>query len=196
MAAIKKRKYGDTALPFLTKTKNISKTKLARHWSDAYKQDVKRHKKFWEEDDPCKTTQRNYDEFDEWMYELLVYRHNQGRSPLWDFGSSEDRMYYRSYAIAKGIHKNIKLNINDKMDDPFMTGVVCDWFVLGVIDTNTFLSCINGQPAFDTGDVIDWNPRTKRWSRNKTLSKWTKVSKAVYPIEYQAWVKNKTRKKK
>ena len=175
---ISKDEYHDTALPFLTKTKNISKTKLARHWSDAYKQDIKAHKEVWKEDDPCKTTQRNYDEFGEWMYELLVSRHNQGRPPLWNFGSSEDRMYYRSYAIAKGNWKNAKLNINDRMDDPFMAGVVCDWFVLGVIDTNTFLSCMNGQPSIH-GDVLDWNQKTKRWDRNKHLSKGKKVSRAL-----------------
>jgi hypothetical protein len=166
-----KRVYEHSPGEFLTKAGNISKTKLSKHWSDGYKRDVKTHKEIMKEDDPCRTTQKNYDEFGEWMFEVLVFRHNKGNKPLWDFGSSEDRMYYRAYAIAKGIWKNQKVNLNNSMDDPFIIGVLADWHLLGVIDTNTFLSCINGTPDPNHGTVLDWNPKENRWDENKHLSK-------------------------
>jgi hypothetical protein len=106
------------------------------------------------------------------MVQLLEFRQEMGEKPLWDFGSSEDRLYYRSFCLVNGIGgwKNHKLNFNVSMDEHTMVYHICLWYRLGLIDNCTLISSMNIQQGSDTGRVLDWNPETQRWDKNQVLS--------------------------
>ena len=161
--------YDSSVVQFLSGNCELGRELLRRHWSDSYRTSVE-DENFPETD--CITTQENYYEFGTWMVHTLEYRQDIGDRPLWDFGSSEDRLYYRSFCVAKGIGgwKNHKLNFNVSMDEHTMVYHICLWYRLGLIDTCTLISSMNIQPGSDTGRVLDWNPETQRWDKNQVLS--------------------------
>jgi hypothetical protein len=111
----------------------MNKEQLIKEWADFYKESVKNE---WSPEPEIETDEAGYREFGEWM---IAYFEAYPDYEFIEPSGTEDRTFYRAYALAKHI---VEFKLKPGLDDDIMATYLLTWYKAGLVDKETIMSVI------------------------------------------------------